>query len=152
MFQLQFELNDQALSPLRMGAFDYPAFSGQAPYVNKRHAACLAEVGPIPPGTYYLLDRESGGLLGSLWDRIKNRKDWFALYAIDQKIDDYTYCNEVERGNFRLHPKGRIGVSKGCIVLEKHADFLQLRAFLTSAKPVPIPGSKLKAYGKVVVR
>ncbi|MEC4717869.1 DUF2778 domain-containing protein [Noviherbaspirillum sp. CPCC 100848] len=152
MFQLHFELNDQALSALKLGPFSYPAFSGLAPHVNKRHAGCLANAGPVPPGLYYILDRESGGLLGPLRDRISNRSEWFALYAVDQKIDDYTYCNEVERGNFRLHPKGPSGISKGCIVLEKQVDFFRLRACLESASPTAIPGSKLKAYGKLWVR
>lgn len=75
MFQLHFELNDQALSALKLSPFSYPAFSGLAPYVNKRHAACLANAGPVPPGVYYLLDRESGGLLGPLWDVLKTEQN-----------------------------------------------------------------------------
>ena len=152
MHQCSFELNDKPMSSFKVGALSFDAFSGLSPYINKRTAACLANAGPIPPGTYYILDRESGGLLGPLWDRIKGRTDWFALYAIDNRIDDVAYCNEVERGNFRLHPKGTYGISKGCIVIAKPNEFHHLRSILRSTKPISIPGSKLFAYGKVVVR
>ena len=152
MHQCSFELNDKPTSSFRIGVMSFDAFSGLSPYVNKRTAACLANAGPIPAGIYYILDRQSGGLLGPLWDRIKGRTDWFALYAIDSQIDDVAYCNEVKRGSFRLHPKGAYGISKGCIVIDKHSDFHYLRSMLRSRKPTPIPGTKLFAYGKVVVR
>lgn len=81
-----------------------------------------------------------------------DHSEWFALYAIDGKIDDETYCNQVKRGNFRLHPKGPRGISEGCITIEKLADFNYIRALLKSVAPAVIPGSDLKAYGKVVVK
>ncbi|MDP3189213.1 MAG: DUF2778 domain-containing protein [Limnobacter sp.] len=34
--------------------FTYPAFSGFGPHVNRRVDACLKNVGPIPPGRYYI--------------------------------------------------------------------------------------------------
>ena len=80
------------------------------------------------------------------------RSEWFALYAIDGKIDDETYCNKVKRGLFRLHPKGDLGISEGCITIESRKDYQKLRAILKSVTPVTIPGSPLKAYGTVVVR
>lgn len=67
-------------------------------------------------------------------------------------IDDVTYCNEVERGNFRLHPKGPYGISKGCIVIDKPDEFHHLRNVLRSLKPVPVRGGALNAYAKLVVR
>lgn len=130
----------------------FAAFSGLSPYINKKTAACIANAGPIPPGNYYILDRESGGVLGALWDRIKGRSDWFALYAVDNQIDDVAYCNEVARGNFRLHPKGAYGISKGCIVIDKPGEFQHLRSVLRGREPIPIPGSKFSAYGKVSVQ
>ena len=77
---------------------------------------------------------------------------WFALYAIDGKIDDETYCNKVKHGAFRLHPKSGLGVSEGCITFESPTGFLYLRTILRSAKPSAVPGSTLMAYGIVRVR
>jgi len=70
------------------------------------------------------------------------------LYAADGKIDDETYCNNVKRGLFRLHPGS---ASEGCITIEKMSDYQRLRAILRGVKPVAVPGSTLLAYGKVVV-
>ena len=103
MIDCKFELNGQPLSYFQCGATYFPAFSGLGSYVNTREAMCLPDWGPIPPGTYYIFDREVGGRFGSLWARIEGKTDWFALYAIDEKIDDETYCNKVRRGELRLH-------------------------------------------------
>jgi hypothetical protein len=64
----------------------FPAFSGLGDHANKCQSVCLAGLGPIPPGTYYILDRQTGGRLGAIWDRIYQRQDWFALYANDGRI------------------------------------------------------------------
>lgn len=95
----------------------FSAYSGHGPHVNRRVDACLKNVGPIPPGRYYILNRESGGKLGWLRDLYRDRTDWFSLYAIDQKIDDETWCESVKRGEFRIHPKGTFGISEGCVVV-----------------------------------
>ncbi|MGV2289535.1 DUF2778 domain-containing protein [Trinickia sp. YCB016] len=153
MLQCSFELNDQPMSTFVIhGGFSVPAFSGLEPHINKRASACLLDVGPIPPGRYYIVDRESGGRLGSLREAFLHRSDWFALYAADGKIDDSTFCNEVLRGNFRLHPKGPRGISQGCIVIENSADFHRLRVSLVGRGKYPIPGSALSAYGMVTVK
>lgn len=152
MFQCSFELNNQAMSAFRLGATSYPAFSGLGRHANQRAVACVKGTGPIPPGIYYIFDRQSGGMLGPIRDMINGRNDWFALYAADNRVDDETFCEEVKRGNFRLHPKGVTGRSEGCVVVDKESDFIQLRAILTSAKPISVPGTKLKAYGRLVVR
>ena len=99
-----------------------------------------------------LLIENRGGLFGWLYDMIGQRGDWFALYANDGKIDDETYCNEVKRGNFRLHPKVGRGISKGCITIDRQSDFNLIRAMLKGAPNKGIPGSVLTAYGKVAVR
>jgi hypothetical protein len=78
--------------------------------------------------------------------------DWFALYAIDGRIDDETYCNQVRRGHFRLHPKGPRGISEGCITIEKQIDFQRIRALLKGNQLTEVPGLDFKAYGKVVVQ
>lgn len=139
------------MSAFKVGTFSFPAFSGLRSNINKRSAACSADTGPIPPRTYYIVDREAGGLLGPLLDHLSGRDEWFALLAIDDLIDDHTFCNEVKRGNFRLHPKGPRGISKGCIVINDHSDFHHIRTMLKSASPTGIPGTRYKAYGKVEV-
>lgn len=152
MYQCSFELNNQHMSTFTMAGRSFAAFSGLAPHVNKRMAICIANAGPIPPGTYYIVDRESGGFLSSLYDVFGQRSDWFSLYANDGKINDEMYCNEVKRGNFRLHPKVGRGLSKGCITIDKQSEFNIIRSILKSVKKQPIPGSALLAYGKVIVK
>ncbi len=152
MYNCTFELNDQPLSTLKVAGTSFPAFSGLDPHVNRRVSACIAGVGPIPPGRYYIWDRQSGGLLGSVYDMFGQRSEWFSLYAIDGKIDDETFCQEVKRGNFRLHPKVGRGISKGCITIDSQAQFNRLRALLKTAKQQAVPGSVLLAYGTVEVK
>jgi len=146
MLNCAFELNGKPMSSLHCGAVSFPAFSELGAHTNRREYACHANVGPIPPGTYYILDRQSGGLLGPLRDMFNDRRDWFALYAIDEKIDDITYCNKVKRGSFRLHPKGPLGISEGCITIESHSDFQRLRAMLKGSAQAEIPGTSLKVF------
>lgn len=151
MIDCKYELNGQSLSFFQCGTTYFPAFSGLGKYVNTREAARLADWGPIPPGTYYIFDRQSGGLLGPFRDLFNDHDKWFALYAIDGKIDDETFCKNVKRGGFRLHPAGDGGISLGCITLPGSSDFQILRTMLKRQTPSSVPGSKLLAYGKVVV-
>jgi len=109
MIDCTFELNGKPMSAFKCGATSFPAFSGLGEHVNRRTSACILNAGPIPPGAYYIFDRQSGGLLGPLRDLFTGRDIWFALYAIDNEIDDETYCKQVKRGLFRLHPKGPFG-------------------------------------------
>lgn len=152
MIDCKFELNNKPMSTFWCGATQFPAFSGIGAHINRRASACHANAGPIPPGTYYIFDRQSGGLLGPFRDLFNDHSTWFALHAIDGKIDDETYCDQVKRGQFRLHPKGPEGISLGCITIESRSDFQRLRAILKGSTPVSVPGSTLEAYGKVVVR
>ena len=152
MLECTFELNGKPMSSFKIRAAGFPAFSGFGEHVNRPYSACIADSGPIPPGAYYIFDRESGGLLGTIRDALHNRSDWFALHAVDSKIDDEMFCNQVKRGAFRLHPKGSLGISRGCITLERLIDFRFIHSVLKSSPPVAVPGSTLKAYGKVVVR
>lgn len=151
MVDCRFELNGEPMSALHCRGQAFAAFSGRGAHANKRAFACHAGVGPIPPGTYFILDRQSGGLLGAFRDLFNDRKTWFALYANDGRIDDETYCNAVKRGQFRLHPKGPLGVSEGCITIDSESAFQHLQALIRGAVQVPVPGTPLKAYGKVVV-
>lgn len=146
-----FRLNGQPMSTFTIGSKSYPAFSGLGSDANKRESACLKGAGPIPPGTYYIVDRPTGGMLGPIRDWLRNKGDWLALFADDGSVDDVTLCNQVARGNFRLHPKGPAGRSEGCITIEKLEDFRAIREQLMSSPPESIPNSQLKAYAKVVV-
>lgn len=152
MKQCTFELNGKPMSSFKIGATSFSAFSGIGQHVNHRVSACVPSQGPIPPGEYFIVDRESGGRLGWLYDLFNERRDWFALYANDDKIDDETWCDKVKRGEFRLHPKGIRGISRGCIVIDKATDFQFLRTILTNGVPELIPNTEIKAWGKVVVR
>ena len=91
-------------------------------------------------------------MLGPLRALFSNKRDWFALYAADNSIDDYVFCDDVRRGNFRLHPKGVQGISRGCVTIESTIEYARLRDLLIAQKPAPIPGSSLLAYGMVTVR
>jgi len=61
MYQCSFALNDKPMSIFKIGEQQFSAFSGLDPYVNKRIAVCTPNLGPIPSGTYYIVDRKSGG-------------------------------------------------------------------------------------------
>ena len=68
----------------------------------------VPDVGPIPIGSYTILDH---------WE---NLLGWFELWRDDAWFDDFTTGpGGVERGNFRLHPGT---FSAGCITLPKDAD------------------------------
>lgn len=135
-----------------MGASSFPAFSGLGDYANKRPLACSPNLGAIPPGMYYILDRPSGGRLGWLRDSVLGRTDWFALYAVDGKIDDETWCDKVRRGEFRLHPKGNLGISQGCIVIDKMDDFQLLQYRLRAQPAIHVPEASIDVWAEVVVR
>ena len=90
-------------------------------------------------------------MLGPLRDWIDNKGNWFALYANDGKIDDETFCEKVKRGQFRLHPKGDLGISQGCITIDSKTDYQTLWTLLKNTKQEKVPGSELMSYGTVVV-
>jgi len=148
----EFRLNNQSVSALTHRTISFPAFSGLAEHVNRQISACIPNKGPIPPGEYYIFNRQSGGTLGWFRDLFNGRRDWFALYANDGVIDDETWCEQVKRGQFRLHPKGPSGISHGCIVLKNSADFQQLSHRLRTEEGYRVEGIDLLAWGKVVVK
>jgi hypothetical protein len=151
MIDCSFELNNKPMSSFKMGAPSFPAFSGMNKHVNRTLSQCVPNEGPIPKGIYYIFDRQSGGLIGPLRDLLNDKDEWFSLYAIDKKIDDETYCEQIKRGQFRLHPKGRLGISKGCITINNWTDYQVIRSLLKGAKTEKIPGVDLECYGKVRV-
>jgi Protein of unknown function (DUF2778) len=153
MIQASFKLNNEDMSVFKMGASSWPAFSGFGNNRNKRSMMCSPSAGPIPIGNYYILTRQSGGTLGKFRDIWNGHSNWFALYADDGKIDDETMCDLVIRGNFRLHPaRSAGGYSLGCVTIPSQSDFHVISHFLRSASPGEIPGSVLKAFGKLSVQ
>lgn len=154
MINCSFELNGKAISKFVCSHVPYNVFSGSGKHANTKAYACLPKLGPIPPGQYYIIDRKSGGLkkrLRQFFDMRDPRDNWFALYAADGHIDDTTFCEEVKRGNFRLHPKGVLGISEGCIVIDNPIEFDQLALLLRGSGQMHVPGLDIKAYGMATV-
>ncbi|MEO0443818.1 MAG: tlde1 domain-containing protein [Pseudomonadota bacterium] len=44
------------------------------------------------------------------------------------------FCEQVKRGQFRLHPKGRRGISQGCITLDNWTDYQVVHSLLKGTK------------------
>lgn len=152
-----FSLNGKSLSHLdcnEIGTFT--AFSGSGAFTNVPSAVGNKDNGPLPTGTYYIVDRESGGRLGFIRDIFKDffsgtkRYDWFALYRDDGVIDDKTSVDGIIRGSFRLHPVGYWGISEGCITFPNVSEFYRLRKFLKSQPPAYING--IRYYGTLTVQ
>ena len=156
--QCIFRLNGQSLTTLVCGSLVLPAFSGEPGYVNDPNATGVQKKGPLPKGRYYIIDRQSGGRLGWLYDPLldaisqSDRHRWFSLYRNDGVVDDWTVINGVRRGQFRIHPIGRLGVSEGCITLTQPQGFEKLSQYLRSNTPAAVPGTSLKYYGTVDVQ
>ncbi|PTB20932.1 hypothetical protein C9I57_09360 [Trinickia symbiotica] len=155
----QFHLNNNQFSTLSCtGVGAFTAFSGNGEGRDNPAAVDQPDVGPLPPGRYYIVDRESGGRMGSIRDFVlkhfyrTDRTAWFALYRNDDIIDDWTSVNGIRRGNFRLHPVGPRRLSDGCIALVSPSQFEILRDRLKSASTISIPGTTMRAYGTVDVR
>jgi Tlde1 domain len=152
MFDCPFELDDLPMRVFSIGALKVAAFSGRPPMSIRRIGACVRSQGPIPAGEYYIFDRQGGGRLQWLRNIFSDRSEWFALYAVDGRIDDETCCGQVRRGRFRLHARGPRGISEGCITIDRPGDFQRIRERLRSVPPSAVPGTPLLAYGKVRVR
>jgi len=150
------KLNNQPMSMLQCpGVGNFAAFSGVGVGRDNPGAVSKFDIGPLPSGQYYIVDRESGRLLGALRDLFlkdiygTDRSTCFALYRNDGVIDDYTFVNGVRRGNFRLHPIGPRHLSEGCITLANPKEFESLRTRLKNGPEISVPGSTLRAYATV---
>lgn len=74
------------------------------------------------------------------------------IYADDTEIDDFTnWCDDVVRGQFRLHPRGPSGISQECIVIDQAADFQTLARNLRNRQPTQVGETGLNAWGTVTV-
>ena len=156
LLKCTFSLNRQKTSLLVCGSDSYVAFSGLSKDVNDPDKTNDADAGPIPVGTYYITTRPSGGshpfLSALLHDLISDsdRTQWFALFSTTTS-NDFMTVKGVTRGNFRLHPEGRLGISEGCITLVNQADFDRLAKQLREQVPGTIPNTSTPYYGTVEV-
>ena len=156
LLRCTFSLNRQKTSLLVCGSESYIAFSGLSKDVNDPDKTNDADSGPIPIGTYYITGRPSGGshpyLSALLHDLISNsdRSQWFALFSTTT-AQDFMMVKGVTRGNFRLHPEGRLGISEGCITLVNQADFDRLAKRLRDQQPALISNTGTPYYGIVEV-
>jgi hypothetical protein len=64
MHLCSFTLNDQPTSAFEIAGRSFRAFSGLADHANKRRDMCVPDHGPIPIGTYYIVDRDPEGAWG----------------------------------------------------------------------------------------
>lgn len=160
--QGKFIVNSADFSPLMFyGVGTFLAYSGNDHYRNQSGCVGVQNNGPIPGGRYHIVKRPTGGWKGVIrtdlhdfysWptSRPVIKYEWFALYRDDGKIDDHTWINGVERGNFRLHPPGPLGISLGCITLQHRTDFLAIRQALLSTQGVKLVNG-LMSYGTIEV-
>jgi len=147
-------LNGEPLSRLVCDGVSYDAFSGDAAsYVNDVRYQDVPDLGPLPLGRYYILDRESGGLTGWLRDPIQDyfagtdKSEWLSLYRDDDLVDDNTIINNTQRGAFRIHPIGPRGISQGCVTLFSPLAFVVLRQYIRNRRGETLPGKSIKYYG-----
>ena len=133
-------------------------FSGDGIHRNNPDSVDVPDEGPIPPGRYYVIKRQSGGTMGEFYDIIYNiwndndRRKWLAFIAIDDKIDDSTTVKGVVRSNFRMHSGEH---SMGCITFMDKTVFENVRNFIldTDAKTVKnANGEEYIYYGILEVK
>lgn len=151
MLHCTFRLNRKEMGEITGSGFAYPAFSGQPGFKNIPVHQYLPNAGPIPIGKYAIVSRGCGGRMRCASDFVISRLSpeshywWFALYALDGRIDDETFLRGVQRGRFRLHPGSN---SEGCVTLPSTADFHALRSKLIPNKGIHrIDGTQIECYG-----
>lgn len=152
-----FSLNGKTTSVLSCpGAGLFVAFSGTSTGRDNPDAVAQDGVGPLPPGRYFILDRQSGGRAGWIRDLAAefygaDRRHWFMLWR--EGSGDVTIINGVKRGAFRLHPMGPRRLSEGCITVVSPTRYRVLADYLhAQGATLPVAGTTLKAYGYVDVR
>lgn len=154
-----FVLNKQKTSVLSCpGTAPVAAFSGTAEGRDNPDDVAMENIGPLPKGIYYLVDRQSGGRVGfmrDLWNEYgygsTDRHAWFMLW--NPATGDTTNVNGVKHGNFRLHPMGPLRLSEGCITVVNPDAFDGLQKYIRSqGLTTPVPGTTMKAYGTVEVK
>ncbi|CAJ9804222.1 Protein of uncharacterised function (DUF2778) [Burkholderia pseudomallei] len=69
-----FVLNNQSTSAFHCPTVGtLPAFSGRGSGRDNPEATAIEKIGPIPKGIYYIVDRQSGGNLGWLYQAVEKR-------------------------------------------------------------------------------
>jgi RHS repeat-associated protein len=144
------ELNSRPTTTM-LSSFDttYTVYSGNPPYRNQPDATSLRAQGPLPEGTYYIVDRPMGGTETFLSAIIQ--RTGFALYRRDALINDATFVDGIFRNQFRLHAEGPRQSSEGCIVVLADESYKELRKRLLSTRREAIPGTSLLHYGTITV-
>jgi len=158
MIRCTFHLNGGQLSTLSCpGIGFFSAYSGnKGSNRNNPDSTDIVRKGPLPPGKYYVVARDRGGMRTRFNDMFKSldsgsdRDVWFALYREDSHVDDESFIEDVLRGAFRLHPAGRNGNSDGCITLVSLTDYMILWRALIKSPPMLI-SSQIKAFGTIQV-
>lgn len=158
----KFIINDACYSPLFFpGVGTFLAFSGNGAYRNRGACGMIPKEGPVPAGKYWTVDPPEGGFRSQLKAGMSDiynhyvsgatfrHSEWFAIWRDDWAIDDYTWIENVKRGNFRLHPGV---ISEGCITLPHDSDYAMLRNALLRTQKIEVPCMKqLMAYGTIEV-
>jgi hypothetical protein len=88
-----FSLNDKLTSTFYcQGYGSVKAFSGQGIGRDNPRDTAMESIGPLPAGTYYIIDRQSGGRLGWLWDWLDahghistDHSKWFMLWEPERR-------------------------------------------------------------------
>lgn len=138
------------------GVGTFKVFSGTGKFRNKIECSYRKD-STIPPGSYWIVDRPTGGIGSKLLASAKSlysgndRSKWFALFRVDEKIDDETLFQGVHRNLFRIHPAGDGGISNGCITFKNSSEFAVFRNTLLQLKKKTLAGTNIQAYGVVVV-
>ena len=106
MIRCTFYLNGGSLSTLSCpGVGFFPAYSGNSGlHRNNPDSTNVKNIGPLPPGKYYIVSRPLGGIRTMVYDYFSSqisssdRDVWFALFREDGQVDDITFFESVSRG------------------------------------------------------
>ena len=124
-------------------------FSGNGDGKNNPDNVGNKDNGPIPPGKYYVIKRQSGGIRSRIEDwtyKLWNDNDktqWLAFIAIDDALDDQKEINGVFRSSFRMHYGTR---SLGCITFLDKEVFEKAREFILETESRTVKGADGTEY------
>ena len=124
-------------------------FSGNGDGKNNPDNVGNKDNGPIPPGKYYVIKRQSGGIRSQIEDwtyKLWNDNDktqWLAFIAIDDALDDQKEINGVFRSSFRMHYGTR---SLGCITFLDKEVFEKAREFILETESRTVKGADGTEY------
>lgn len=125
---------------------NYEVFTGLDKFGSNVNCS-LRMHGPIPTGSYYIVDRESGSWANVLrtlsidiykyirYRAVNDHAKWFSLISTVSRADNLN-ASQIARGGFRLHPVNSdgMGISEGCITLSHYAEFHVLRSALMATE------------------